>query len=564
VYVVLDAEERSTFPVESAVPRPPVEPLFGPSGLELPFLLMVGGRPFSFAIVSATPEPPCTTLHLRGRAAGSNFVADLWGTVCPGTSVVPFELLLVNSSPTNDAIYETATVTLAGLPPVATFLWWPQWRGVVGDVLLDHVTTADTQGHAWAGYLALEGDTQGAAWQYGPTMAFSPPVEWRGKWGPFGVIPEFGFTEAAYRAEMDRWRGTMATPRGPWAAPDLGLAPTAGQTGGQQDFGATKLGPALTLPGGAPLHAFHALQAAYAEAHRPGGFREADGTAVWPAFHPNWVTWAAYTHFHPSVSSDRLGKGTQPTPSWGGGWTGKDRQHWSSNNLCGAYSLTGSPLLLALIEREARQILSGETLDPRLSTSGIGAPRGIGRTLLTAAWIDCCLPDGELRLAMRERVRARCELIEAATRPAPGVSLAPLGLQIDPRVLGGITAVQPWQEALGIIGLRAAELRFGGATAVACKATLARVCPTFIDHGWWQSGVTWLMADAFAWNNGQPLPASAYPGPLVERNEGFEEWSWGAVMISVRFMPDSDRAARILVAMPPAESVADAEWRAVR
>jgi hypothetical protein len=110
--------------------------------------------------------------------------------------------------------------------------------------------------------------------------------------------------------------------------------------------------------------------------------------------------------------------------------------------------------------------------------------------------------------------------------------------------------------------LRAAQLRFGNED---CKTVLQRVCHTFIEYGWWkdQSG-QWLMADAFAWNDGKPLPDSAYPGPLVERNEGFEEWSWGAVKISIAIL-DSDRAKEILNSRPShPTSSSDSEWLAVR
>lgn len=538
---------------------PPTEGAF-------PLMLEANGQNCNFEFIEALPEPPCTTLHFRGRIPNTMLVADLWATSSPGSGVVPFELLIVNSDPSTTEMYTTVNVTLTGLNGVKVVVWWGPWRGVavVNDSveLLRGQTLADTQGQAWMGFLALHGSEEGAAWQYGPVMAMSPADEWVDRWGPFGKVPSFaGYSENDYVQEIHRWFLKMVTTAGqPWLAPDLGLLPGAGSTGSQQDFGTSKLGPAFMRAGAGPLHALHALQASLMDSCRPGDFREVSGAPTKPWEHPNHVTWSGYTHYHSGVSTDRLGKAAEPTPRWTGGWGGKDREHWSSLNLCGAYLLTGSNILLHRIECEARLFLSGETIHPGLSTSGVGAPRGVGRTFLTASWIDCCLPDGELRTHFRQRVLDRLVRIEELTRH--GTPVDPLGTIEDPRTIPDVEVVAPWQEAQGIIGLRAAQLRFPAA-AETCRVILERVCRTFAEYGWWRDANGWHLADYHAFNEGQPLPPEAYPGPLVVRREGFEEWSWGAVIISHVLAP-SARTAELVAAVPSPTKVADAEWLAVR
>lgn len=534
-----------------------------------PLAFMLNDAPVNFQLIEATQEP-WIRLHFRGRAPTSSAVVDLWATLVRGSSIVQIDILLVNSDPTTNAIYEhIRNATLIGLHGVKPFLWWASWRGAKpidtelgsGYVLLEDQWIADTQGQAWSGFLALAADEAGAPWQFGPVIAMG--AEWDGQWGPFGPPPAFATSEAAYVAEIRDWWIKMHTVNGhPWLRADLGLEPNANATGGQHDFGASKLGPAFK-PGLGPLHALHAAQAALQECCRPGDFREADGRPVAPWEHTNHVTWSHYTHWHRSVSSDRLGKDGQPHPLMSGGWVGKDREHWSSLNLCGAFLLTGNPVLLHRIEVETRLFLSGETIDPRLSTSNMGAPRGVGRTFLSAAWIDCCLAVGksspELLEKFRARVFDRMQIVDRQRQK--GFPVSPLGT-VNHATIPNEELVSPWQEAQGIIGLRAAQLRFP-AIADLCQSILLDVCRTFIEHGWWKDSTGWHLADYHAWNGGQPLEPGAYPGPRAVRREGFEEWSWGAVMIAHAIL-NSARSRELLAEVPVPRKVVEAEWIAVR
>lgn len=527
--------------------------------------------------LTVTADGPAAELHLRGILPGTQFVAELWATVWPGSPVVPWELLVVASDPTTTAVYQDLEELRFEVDGgVVAAPWWPRWRGAeqiaAGVVRLTGATTfGDSQGLAWAGVVALASTPDAGASLYGPVVAVASSAAWAGSWGPFGVVPAVQRDQAGYGARLAAWWNATQTWGDPWRRPRLGLSPNSGDTGAQDDFGSSKLGWAWA---GGPTHVLEAMHSALHEASRPGIWYEANGELVQPWRHPDHVTWNGYTHWHPSVSGDRLGKGSSPTPRWSGGYIGPDREHWSNLTLCGAYLLTGSRVLGRVIEKQARQILSGETIDPRLSTSHKGAARGIGRTLLAAAWIDCCLePAGELRRRMRERIRERLErIIEPETRPPAGAVVQPLAVVEDHRRLGG-RPCWSWEEPLGIVGLRAAELRFG---LPAARVVLDRALPSWLRYGWWDYGGRMKMADAVAWLEGQAPEPSAYPTPtnpapvdppVVEWNTSFSfaNWSMGAVFLARDLLSgaDRDRALRI-IAENPARSVADAEWRAVR
>lgn len=545
------------------------------------FAVQVDDRPpldldgWTPALVDRLADGPTLVSHWRGRVANSQLCADLWTTRTDRSPVIRWELLVVSSDPRTTAIYQDVpALRLRARGGLAVVSWWEAWRGVVRESadtlrLLTGETFGDTQGQAWAGVVALETTERAAPWLWGPACAMADPAAWQGSWGPFDAAPAgVPYSPGASRQDLLGWWTRTSQPAGgPWSVPDWGLSANSGDTGSQHDFGASKLGPAFLLPGGSALQAWHGFQAALCEAHRPGNFLEANGVPVWPLAHPDHTTWDGYTHWHPSVSGDRLGKTGQPTPSFTGSWRGPDREHWSNNVLAGAYQLSGSPVLLTILERQARQILSGETIDPRLSTSHAGAARGIGRTLLAASWIDCCLPDGQLRVAMRERVRARIALIEVETRSS--TTLAPLWTTEDPRVLGGQHAIVCWQEALGLYGLRAAELRFGSTVA---GTVLRRAADSWVRAAWYQSAGVWRMADAIAYNGGELLAASSYPvganevsvDGKVERRAGFEEWSRGSLLIARAVLPAHATRITSILAQYQATSVADAEWSAVR
>lgn len=536
-------------------------------------------------------DGPATILHMRGRVPGTQCVGEFWAQIYPGSPVVPWELLVVASDPSTPEVYQAiSSIVLEVVGDVVVSPYWPAWRGarqVAPNVveLARSTTMADTQGLAWAGVAIASAAAGAGAALHGPLCAVLSRNAWDGHWGPFGRLPDaVPIAESAtYVDRLLGWHRDTLSAGDVWRKPRLGLQPNSGQTGAQDDFGATKLGFAWA---GGPLHILEAYHSALHEACRPGHWRDAEGFPVEPWDHPNHVTWDGYTHWHPSVSGDRMGKGSAATPRFSGGYIGPDREHWSNNLLCGTYLLTGSPLLRRIIEKQGRQILSGETIDARLSTSNAGAPRGVGRTLLSASWVRRCLDEGELLTRVRERVSARLTIVERQTRPvvgaAPsGASEPPLcytldgemtdtvalqgttemvvtaepysgavGLIDDPRAMGaGVVCVATWQEALAIVGLRAAALDGDPNAAI----VLARAARAWMQHGWWEQGGRWWLADYVAYLD---------PSQRVRR-EGFEEWSTGALRICAAILDGelAQRAALILASMP-CTTVREAEWRA--
>lgn len=521
---------------------------------------------------------PATDVRLWGRVSNSQLVAELWFMVYPGAEVVPFELLVAASDPRTTDLYasvEDLRMEIDGALAVAP--WWPRWRGTQqvshkSVQLIGSALFGDSQGQAWAGAVALQPTPSAGAGCIAPITAVVARSTWNGHWGPFGVVPDVQLDEIGYANLLRGWFDRSQSFNGDyWRAPQFGLLPNSGSTGGQDDFGSSKLGWAWA---GGPTFALAAYQSALHEASRPGLWYEVDGRLVEPWLHPDHITWSGYTHWHRSYSGDRLGKGEQATPRWNG-YGGPDREHWSNNTLCGAYLLTGSRLLQRVIEKQARQILSGETLDPRLpSTSGVGASRGIGRTLLAASWIDCCLePAGELRRRVRERILARIEQkVEPFTRPPAGAVVAPLATIIDPRRLDGVECWS-WEEPLGCVGLRAAELRFGSAAA---RVTLDRALTSWVRYGIWNDGSAWLMAHEVAYLGGAAPAPENYPTilnpapvfpPQVFRAAGvsFENWGTGALTIAANILTGDDQAkARVALAAWASSTVSSAEWRAAR
>lgn len=532
-------------------------------------------------------DGPCTILHMHGRVPGTQCVGEFWAYIYPGAPVVRWELLVVASDPTVTDVYQQInSIVLSVDGPVVVSPYWPAWRGArqfdANTVELTRATTmGDTQGLAWAGVLALATDASAGAAFSGPICAMATRGTWEGHWGPFGRTVEDGPATNGYVQALLAWHWATLTTGDVWRAPRLGLLPNSGQTGGQNDFGATKLGWAFL---GGPLHILDAYHSALHEACRPGHWREQDGTPAEPWNHPNHVTWDGYTHWHPSVSGDRMGKGSAQAPRFSGGYIGPDREHWSNNLLCGTYLLTGSLLLQRIIEKQARQILSGETIDPRLSTSNAGAPRGVGRTMHAAAWVWRCLDQGDLLTRVRERIRARLAIIERQTRPVVGLTAqseerrcynidgeevprlvvwagtaetpiseaysGAVGLIDDPRAMGsGVVCVATWQEALAIVGLRAAALDGDPNAAL----VLRRAAEAWMQHGWWEQDGRWWLADYVS-----------YLDPSVRvRREGFEEWSTGALRICANVLDGElqQKAATILASMP-CSTVTEAEWRA--
>lgn len=190
----------------------------------------------------------------------------------------------------------------------------------------------------------------------------------------------------------------------------IGTSKSPGRTGDQEDFNATKGWMSTYL--GDPRWIHYASYSVVADFFRGVMHYEEDGSRLDPREHLDWTTWSGYTHWHTGQSSDRLGKRAL---QWGEResttWLGFDDQHRSQNNLAAVYALTGDPLLRFIIEHYSTSDLANVR---HRNNFGTGAPRAVGRTMLTwAHFLHLTDPSSEthqryleLRTGMKQRFLA--------------------------------------------------------------------------------------------------------------------------------------------------------------
>ncbi len=365
-------------------------------------------------------------------------------------------------------------------------------------------------------------------------------ADWRGTgaFGPFGHVPEpppwlHGDALRAHLAQ--RWQRFVASDRGgdPFAVFEHGLARMAGQTGDQGDFGVVKL--SLVAASALPSLLVEAERSVLQEGCRPVHFFEADGEPVDPAAHPQWIVWSGRTHWHQGVSKDRLGKPFPEPPYETHGWTGKDREHWSSNHLAAFALLTGAHWARAELANEARLYVAGQTIEPGWSTSNAGAPRGAGRTALAAAWNLLATDDAALRARMNERMD-RVEFPQWAGRDLAAERVRPMAVNPpDARMLQGSTRYwNPWQDATAAFGFAAHHLVTGNPAA----RTLAEALATnTVRHGWLLVPNEHEVAMALRWQDGTPITTEQWLArdPTVVQGSAetaFTEWASPALEIA--------------------------------
>jgi hypothetical protein len=410
-------------------------------------------------------------------------------------------------------------------------------------VLLQNTILGDGQGVRRTGALLPQlkgdnslGDQTLRAASLAPLLG---ACDWRasGAFGAFGVVPELPpwLRGAALREHLALRHQTFVAgeqPGGdPFARGPLGLAKQAGQTGDQADFGIVKL--SLVAGSGLPSELFEAEASVLQEACRPVHFYEADGSPVLPAAHPDWVVWSGRTHWHPKVSPDRLGKPVPEPKFEAHGWTGKDRQHWSSNYLGAFAQLTGAHWARQELENEARLYLAGQTIDPQRSTSGAGAPRGTGRTQLAATWMLLVTGDPALRQRMIDRVE-QVEYPGWSGRELPADQVRPFAVNDpDPRMLQGKGNYwNPWQEAIAATGIAAVHRVTGNERAHEFAEALAINC---VRHGWRTTKSDSTVALALRWTSGQPLTPAELQDPTFAQwtsGSGISQWALGACEIA--------------------------------
>lgn len=206
----------------------------------------------------------------------------------------------------------------------------------------------------------------------GPVLGVSH--EWEGHFMANKNVPRF---RTAKPRDNIGWQGFLQRLldfAGWTAAREFGSNLQPGGTGDQEDFGATKGTEAVTQFD--PRFVYRLRYSVQAEILRGIQHYEDSGNPLRAQDHPNWVTWSGVTHWHPNVSTDRLGK-TSSAIAVGTGFVPHDDQHRSHNNLAAYIALSDDPFAddlvrhLATVDEAAYRV--------KHPTFGVDAARAQGR-----------------------------------------------------------------------------------------------------------------------------------------------------------------------------------------
>jgi len=507
-----------------------------------------------------TVEPPVTTLlednalrrvELRSARLGdTGLVAELIVAQGRGDAHAYVDVAVFLSDPRTAALQIAVKELAVEADGMALLLRHPGRLGVQQAttargsrvVLLHDTVLGDGQGIRRCGTLVPPlrgddgiGDRTAKAAAVCPVLAALP---WHGlgAFGPFGEPAELPpwLRGADLRAVCAQRHLAFATTDGsgdPFAVGDIGLAKFAGQTGDQGDFGIVKLSPVAAS--GLPSFLLECEASLLQEACRPVHMFDAAGAPLAAKDHPQWIVWSGRTHWHGEVSKDRLGKPFPEPPFETHGWTGKDRQHWSDNYLGAFAQLTGAHWARRELQNEVQLYLSGQTVDPALSTSGSDAPRGAGRTELAACWMYLATGDQDLLARMNERLD-KVYWPQWQGRTLPEGKVRPYLVEDpDPRMLGGTCRYwNPWQDAIAACGFGAAWRLTGNEHG---KQLAEELALNVLRHGWRVTDQECICAMVERWCDGEPLTEQQQQDPTCVTwayGTAFSEWAFGAVEIA--------------------------------
>lgn len=488
----------------------------------------------------------------RARIGDTGLVAELIVTAWRNHRHADVTLAVFFSDPTTKDMqrhFDEVAVECRGMGIV---LRHPGYLGVTQSmtpygsrtVLLEQRVIGDGQGLRRTGVMVPPFDGDRIGDETLRAIAVAPllgAASWQGTmaFGPYGVVPApppwlQGNALRVHFAARHKAFSTRERPGGDaFGVGPFGLQRMAGQTGDQGDFGVCKLSPVAWS--GVPSMLLEVEASVLQEACRPVHFYEVDGSPVEPDEHPDWIVWSGRTHWHGGVSIDRLGKPV-PEPAFEAhGWTGKDREHWSSLYLSAYALLTGAHWARLELENEARLYLAGQTLDKKYTTSNAGAPRGAGRVALTAAW-NLCVTDNEV---LQRRMDERMDQVyfqQWLGRDMAPSQVRPMSVSgPDDRLLHGKYAFwNPWQDAIAAVGFGAQHRMTGNRHARALAEALAS---NVVQHGWLIDERGNQVAMAMRWLDGAPFSKEQWPSrdeTLVQWGFGsaYSEWSIGAVEIA--------------------------------
>lgn len=416
--------------------------------------------------------------------------------------------------------------------------------------------------------------------KYGPIVGILVGYEWDGHWLSTGIVPKVPqrFTDQDWAS----FAAAMEQPAGLFAPRPIGCAPYPGQTGDQEDFGATKGARALLW--WEPRWIYQLQYSVQAEFFRGVRHFEADGTSLDPARHPNWETWGGRTGYYiqPPSPDSTLGKESGYWPENPmGGFAGYDDEHHSQNNWAAYIALSGDPMLTT-------QWLHQSTVDVCSYTvrkNATGPMRAEGR--LSQSWANMALlvPGEALRRALYmlgQRI-ALADSHPLINQPGPMKVMAFHGPDSRKPIYDDagnlVSSVTMWELGLQLVGLASVVASQPGTSTVA----FTHLARTMANYGCYQSSDgSWRVTSDVEWRNGsdvdllqaEKLP-NGYKVAIFDTNAGdVRSWTMAGLIVarSVLQTIEPDLFAKINTCMeamqinlsnPPDQRLAE-WWATVR
>lgn len=390
-------------------------------------------------------------------------------------------------------------------------------------------------------------------------------TEWDGSWLCTQRVPH-----------PSGWRGCPTPAGGMFARRPIGCSLTPGQTGDQEDFGATKGTAAVSE--NEVRWIYNAAWHVDADFFRGVRHFEQDGSPYDPAKHPNHVTWSGRTHYHQGVSPDTLGKeGSWWPTNPMGGYEGYDDEHRSQNNLFAVIALTGDPILQDHLCHHLATDAASYTV--RFSTTA--ASRAEGR--LSAAWAHAALLlSGEPKRRAVEMLGRRIVLADqhpALNTAGPVKTIAMHGPDGRKPIRDAAGQLMPtwtvWEHALHALGVLLAT-NSGQVDLPRAQSVLVRLCRTLADFGCYEKAPgVWAIVQDIAWYaDGRAVPLGA-GFDTADTNAGdVRSWTMVGLLVARKVLKDVDperatKLERCIVAHgielhePPNQKAAE-WWAAVR
>lgn len=366
-------------------------------------------------------------------------------------------------------------------------------------------------------------------------------LEWDTHWLAGRNLPRFrpGY-QSQHEQVWQQFLDSLDIPAGWFANRPVGIGKTPGQTGDQEDFGATK-GTYAVCDGDARF--IRVMQyAVQAELFRGFNHYENNGPLDINA-HPLWVTWNGVTHYHSGVSPDSIGK-TRDGAAPGTGWYGYDDEHRSQNTLAAYMMLTDDPLM----EDQLRHLVTTDRASYRMRfpNNGSGAARGQGRT--SGAWAQFVgLTEGVEQQhwvnIIASRMNASLNLNPSINVAGPMKVLASGGPDSRKQVYRPDGSLGPWvsfwEHGLAAVGIyNAVKAQPNNADA---HEILVRICRTLATFACFEeNGEWWTVADCL-WSEGEAPPGglvSTSRALVCDRNfaSGVTSWTFAGLLVAREFL----------------------------